>query len=269
MARKHFESKGEYPSEQKIREFIGFGSDGTIHQLNNEILAEIRMEALNKSVYIPPELQALWMASSANKADEMNAVISLELEEKDESLKAAIDQLEELNEQKSEVESQFSSMQANLLELNDSILKERTAREATESSLKATITAQTKSQEKITSERDELLEKNQQLLIDSARHEEAARHKTAEIKRLNATVDCMQDELQLERGKAAVAKEKIEWLTKSLDQKTDEVKGLSNMEHNMIEQFAILHESLLSNKTAPKSSASGRSKSASKPKANG
>jgi len=268
MARKHFESRGEYPSEKKIREFIGLGSDKTINRLNNEILAEMRLEVLNRSVHIPSELPALWMASAANKADEMTALITAQLEEKGLSLQAAIDQLEELREQKSELDGQVKVMQGNNLELSETLHKERTAREATESSLRATIMEQSKSLGNVTSERVELLEKNQQLMIESARHEEAASHQTMEINRLNTAVSSMQDELQVERGKTAVALEKIEWLTKSLNERTDEVKRSFDMEHNLLEQFAILKESLLSSKTSGKTTKTDRSNGAPKPQAN-
>ena len=100
MARKHFEGNGEYPSEEKIRAFIGFGSDSTINKLNNEILAEIRMKVLNKSVHLPEELPTLWMASAASKADEMTATLNEELEEKSRSLQAAAEQLTSLREEK-------------------------------------------------------------------------------------------------------------------------------------------------------------------------
>jgi len=268
MARKHFESKGEYPTEEKIRKFIGFGSATTINRLNNEILAEKRLEALNRSVHMPSELPALWMATAANKADEMTAVITAQLEEKGLSLQEAVNQLEELREQKSEMEGQVKVMQINHLELNETLLKERTAREATESSLRATITEQTKALGKVTSGRDELLEKNQQLMIESARHEEATSHQTMEINRLETSVNRVQDELQAERGKTAVALEKIEWLTKSLNERTDEVKRSFDMEHNMLEQFAILKESLLSSKTSVKTTKTDRSNGAPKPQAN-
>ena len=268
IGRKHFESIGEHPTEEKLRKFIGFGSATTINRLNNEILAEKRLEALNRSVHIPSELPALWMASAANKADEMTAVITAQLEEKGLSLQAAVNQLEELREQKSELEGQVKVIQGNNLELNETLLKERTAREATESSLRASFTEQTKSLEKVTSVRDELLEKNQQLMIESARHEEAASHQTMEINRLNIAANRMQDELQVERGKTAVALEKIEWLTKALNERTDEVKKLYDMERNLLEQFAILNKSLLPFKTSAENRKSGRDNGDSKPQAN-
>jgi len=266
MARKHIESRGEYASEAKIREFVGFGSDRTINKLNNEILAEFRMEALSRSIYLPPELSTLWMSSAANKADEMTAVISKELEEKNLSLLAAIDQREELREQIEALESKVTDIQELNSELKDAALQERTTRESLEKSSETTIEEQATALQTSTDERDDLHEKNDVLMIESARHKEAAKHQSREIERLEKAVQVMQDSLQEERGKAVVAVEKAEWLTKALEQKTDEGMRLSDMEKNLTEQLRGLLESLLSDKEPSKTPDQVREKTSSKSK---
>ena len=266
MARKHIESRGEYASEEKIRVFIGFGSDRTINKLNNEILAEFRMEALSRSIYLPSELSTLWMSSAANKADEMTAVISKELEEKNLSLLAAIDQGEKLREQIETLENKVTDIQEHNSELKAAALQERTTRESLEKSSETTIEGQATALQTFTDERDELLEKNGVLMIEAARYKEAAEHQSREIKRLEKAVEETQDSLQEERGKAAVAVEKAEWLTKALEQKTDEGMRLSDMEQNLTEQFRGLQESLLSDKVPAKTPGQVREKSSAKSK---
>ncbi len=268
MARKHLIEKGEHPSEGKIFAFIGHGSEGTVHKFNTEILHEERAKVLKRTFDLPEGLADVFLSSVADRSDEITATLKSHLDEKERSLKAAIEQLEELREGKTELEGQVDTLQGASSELNEALIKGKTARESVENSLQSTISDFTEKSKDLTEVRDELIERNQHLQIELATHKEAANHNTKEITRLNTAVEQMQEELQEERRTAAVAIEKAELLTKTLEQRADEIKRFSELENSLIEQFAILQESLLSNKMAPKSSTSGRGKSTSKPQAN-
>ena len=258
MARKHFESRGEHPSEAKIRDFLGFGSDTTINKLNNEILAETRMKILSKSVHLPEELPTLWMASAASKADEMTAAIAGELEEKNRSLLAATEQLTSLREEKTAQNSLLADLQGQITELREEALKEKTACESIEKTSQSTIERLDATIETISADRDGLRSKNYELATETARHKEAAEHQAKEIMRLENAAHDMGAILQQERQKLAVAQERTQTLSKTVEERSSGASLFSNLESTLITRLNDIEKSLLSVKQPQSKSSSGK-----------
>jgi chromosome segregation ATPase len=254
MARKHLIERGVYPSEDKIREFIGFGSDTTIHKLNSEILLEDRMKVLKSSIDLPEDLVSAYIASVANRTGMLTTALNAELDEKGRSLEAAVLQLEALRLREAELERQTAEQQATENALRNEIATVRAVQEKSEHLLRDTISEQAQKLQEVTSERDALHKENQRLMVDNATHAATADQKEHEIRRLNEEVLRLRGGLKEEKHQREKADSTIQNLREALDDKKQQLADSLEDKRELRAQLKDLQSSQTAAKVPVKNS---------------